>query len=57
MVQIPAPLYMVILPKAAVVEEALQSFAVIDQSDVPAFHEVTVELETVRPIQVVRLYR
>ena len=40
--------FMVILPKSDVVEEALQSLAVLAETDVPAFHEVSVELETVR---------
>lgn len=40
--------FMVILPKSDVVEEALQSLAVLAETEVPAFHEVSVELETVR---------
>ena len=40
--------FMVVLPVSSFVEEALQSFAVLAESDAPAFHEVVVELETAR---------
>ena len=40
--------FMVVLPRSPIIEENLQSFAAIAETDAPAFHEIHVELETTR---------